>query len=100
VGAGAADPFAGKERAETAHRQRGFGRLVADGVGILGHIHHQVVALRETQFVSDQRDAEVVLRRPRSAAFEHRDLEAGRSKLLGEDAAGPTHAHYQDVYRG
>jgi hypothetical protein len=55
------------------------------------------VALREAQFVTDQRDAKIVLRRTRAAAFEHGDLETGRSQFLGEDAAGPAHAHDQDV---
>ena len=45
------------------------------------------MALREAQLVADQRDAKIVLRRTWATALKHGDLETGRSKLLGEDAA-------------
>src|SRR5262249_37717558 len=63
----------------------------------LRHIHHQVVALRITQLVADQRHREIVLRTARPAALQRDDLQSGLSEFLREDAAGPAHADDDDI---
>ena len=94
---GAADDFAGQERAEPAHRQRLLLRVVAHGDGVARGILHQVVAHDITQLVADIGQRVIVLAGAHGAAFERDHLQPGLGQFLRQNAAGPAQPYDDDV---
>ena len=97
VDAGAAEPLAGIERAQIAHRERDLVRAVAEGQRLLGEILHELEPRVVAQLVVHPRRLEVGVRVPCAAPLEADHLEPRLGELLGEDPTGPADAGQHHV---
>ncbi len=96
---GAADAFAGTERAELAHRQRGLVGVVAEADGLARQILHQLVALHIPQLVMRMRHAEIGIGVAPAPALEADDAQSRFRELLGEDGARESDADHHHIHR-